>query len=104
MKRVKQVIDGVTIYSVYNRAGQLVHRDNVTTGEETDYISAAGMSIARVTNGTVTYLYTDHLGTPIVGADAQGAVLWRQSHTPYGEDWSAATANDNRSGHCRGLL
>ncbi|MEM1381486.1 MAG: RHS repeat-associated core domain-containing protein [Pseudomonadota bacterium] len=104
MKRVKQVIDGVTIYSVYNRAGQLIHRDNVTTGEETDYISAAGMSIARVTNGTVTTLYTDHLGTPIVGADAQGAVLWRQSHTPYGEDWSAATANDNQNaftGHVR---
>ncbi|MEM1381488.1 MAG: hypothetical protein AAGH41_12775 [Pseudomonadota bacterium] len=81
-----------------------MHRDNVTTGEETDYISAAGMSIARVTNGTVTTLYTYHLGTPIVGADAQGAVLWRQSHTPYGEDWSAATANDNQSaftGHVR---
>ena len=37
-KRVKQTINGETIYTVYNQAGQVAYRDNVTTGEATNYV------------------------------------------------------------------
>ena len=41
-KRVKQTIDGETIYSVYGQSGAILYRDNVTTGVASDYIRAAG--------------------------------------------------------------
>jgi len=46
------------------------------------------MRIARITDGTPTYLYTNYLGTPIIGANAAGAVEWTETSTPYGEAWS----------------
>jgi len=106
-KRVKQVEGGETIYSVYTLDGMLVHRESKVgsdPAEVTDYISVAGMSIARITDGVPTYLYTNHLGTPIVGASTAGAVEWMETLTPYGEAWSLSAANDNDTaftGHIR---
>lgn len=48
MKRVKQVVEGETIYSFYDKAGTLLTRDNVTRNETTDYISIAGKTFVRV--------------------------------------------------------
>ncbi|MEL6857181.1 MAG: RHS repeat-associated core domain-containing protein [Pseudomonadota bacterium] len=94
-KRVKQVINGKTIYSVYSLSGQLMYRDNVTAGEATDFIRMGGKLIAEKTNGTITYLYQDHLGTPIMGAETAD-VTWSERYTPFGEKWAAAgQANDN---------
>jgi RHS repeat-associated protein len=33
----------------------------------------------------VTYVHTDRLGNPVARTDSTGAVIWRQSYTPYGE-------------------
>lgn len=62
LKRVKQVIDGETIYSVYSLPGALLYRDNVTTGEATDYVRVAGHMVARIRNCVTSYLHQDHLG------------------------------------------
>lgn len=40
-KRVKQTINGETIYTMYNLAGEVAYRDNITTGEVTSYIIVA---------------------------------------------------------------
>jgi len=107
LKRVKQVEGDETIYSVYTLDGMLVHRESKVGSDPakvTDYVSVAGMSIARITDGTPTYLYTNHLGTPIIGANAAGAVEWMETSTPYGEAWSVSAANDNHTaytGHIR---
>ncbi len=75
-RRVKQIIDGETIYSVYGVGGDLVFRDNITTGEETAYITVGGRSVARlVTQGvvtTTTYIHNDHLGSSSMGTTAAG--------------------------------
>ncbi|MEM9617327.1 MAG: hypothetical protein AAF936_05140, partial [Pseudomonadota bacterium] len=42
LKRVKQIVDGETTYSVYGQSGALLFRRNVTTGVITDYIRVAG--------------------------------------------------------------
>ncbi len=40
---------------------------------------------------TVTYYHLDALGSPVAATDATGALLWRETYTPYGERWRAET-------------
>jgi len=79
MKRVKSVVNGRTIFNVYDAAGMLVHveeSDDPDTPEidyaETDYIHANGQTIARIKNGTFTYLHPDHLGSAQAGTKGDG--------------------------------
>lgn len=96
-KRVKQTINSETIYSVYGANGQLMHRDNATTSQTTDYVRLGGMLIAEKTAGISTYLYQDHLGSPIMGAESP-SVTWNERYTPYGEKWASASQGDDNVG------
>jgi RHS repeat-associated protein len=100
-KRVKQVLNNGTIYSVYGLSGALLHRYNETTGERTDYIDLGGAGSVRVKNGTPTWVALDHLGSSTARLDSSGNRIWRREYTPYGEEWSytgSAGANDNEPG------
>ena len=107
-RRAKQVIDGETVYSFYDLSGALLHRDNVTTGVNTDYIRLAGELIARRTNqsGDWSYLHPligaptpiNHLGSAVAATDPNGALLWREHYTAYGEKMLEPAANDNHDG------
>jgi RHS repeat-associated protein len=101
-RRVKQLDqDGRAIYSVYGLAGSLLHQYDVGQNERTDYVSAGGKSVARVTNGEVTYTYTDHLGSQSVlaGSEIGAWATVKEVLTPYGEVWSGlSAANDNQPG------
>ncbi len=108
LKRVKQVVNGETIYSVYGQSGAILYRDNATTGETTDYVRMGGMTVARMktTGGatTTSYLHQNHLGSPVAATDTGGNVLWREDYTPFGEERQDPAANDNDenfTGHIR---
>jgi hypothetical protein len=65
-KRVKQVVNGKTIYSVYSRAGELLQRDNTTDGKRVSYLVVGGQQIAEVTTaGIATYFHNNQLGSPV---------------------------------------
>ena len=98
-KRVKQTVNGETIYTVYGQSGAILLRDNVTTGEVTDYIRLGGMTVAELKNGVREYLMPDHLGTPVVGTDASRNILWRDSRTPFGESMAAISGRADRVGY-----
>jgi RHS repeat-associated protein len=98
MKRVKAVSNGKTLYNVYDAAGRLVHVDEVTDNKETDYVHGMGQTLARIKNGTFTYLHPDHLGSPQAGPNEAGAVSFREHYTPFGETLTNPAANDNQSG------
>lgn len=38
----------------------------------------------------VTYVHTDPQGNPVAKTDSTGAVIWRQSYTPYGQTYQQA--------------
>jgi len=98
LKRVKAVVNGKTIYNVYDAGGALVHVDNVSAGEETDYISGPMGALARYKNGTITYLHNDHLGSAQSGTTSTGSVRWRERYSPFGSELIGNAANDNQSG------
>ncbi|MEP3891128.1 MAG: RHS repeat-associated core domain-containing protein [Hellea sp.] len=104
-KRFKSVVNGKTIYNVYDVTGRLTHVDEWTDGKMTDYMHAAGMTIARIENNKFAYLHPDHLGSAQSGtkglgypAGEVGDVKWTESYTPYGEALDEDAANDNQAG------
>ena len=97
-RRVKQTINGETIYTVYSLSGAILYRDNVTAGEATDYIRMGGRTIARLTNGVATYPHSDHLGSAAAATDASGNLLWREDYTPFGEPRQAPAGNADDEG------
>ncbi len=97
-KRVKSVVDGKTIYNVYDSAGRLIHIDNVTDSEKTDYIFAGGMTIARVKNGVTTYLHNDQLGSPLRGTSSDGSVTFTELYTPFGIPYYGSDLNKDQAG------
>lgn len=112
MKRVRSVIDGRTIYNVYDSTGQLVHVDEgddpatpAFDPKETDYLHGMGQTLARIENDVFTYLHPDHLGSPQAGTKGQGNplleigdVAWNEHYTPFGEALISNAANDNQGG------
>jgi RHS repeat-associated protein len=50
----------------------------------------AGRPVALLDNGTITYLTTDHLGTPALATDAAGLTVWQGGFEPFGADWNGA--------------
>ena len=73
LRRAKQIVGGVTRYSVYDVSGGLVSIDQVGAGP-TEYIRASGMTLARVAGAAVTWLHPDHLGSAVAGTGAAGSV------------------------------
>ena len=105
-KRVKSVVNGVTRYNVYDQSGQLAHveEDDGNYASETDYLTAGGMTLARIKNGVFTYMHADHLGSASAGTKEDGTTAFTEFHTPFGEALLNASANDNQSdftGHIR---
>ena len=98
LKRVKQTINGTTIYSVYDLAGNLVYRDNDSTLVKTDYVSMPFASLRLKSTGAVEHIYSDHLGSPIVATDGAGTILWREKYKPYGQKMEDPLWNNDEPG------
>lgn len=43
---------------------------------------------------TLTYLTTDHLGTPILAMNGTGTATWAGGFEPFGRDWQEGSSND----------
>ena len=97
-KRVKQVVNGETIYSVYGRSGALLFRDNASTGQKTTNVSVAGRNLLQIKNTWGQYLYHDHLGSRVAMSDSSGTVYWREDYAPFGEKRQNPAANDDDPG------
>ncbi len=64
---MKQTLDGETIYTIYGVDGSLYYRDNITTGEATDYIRIGSHTVGRM-DETGASTWGDHLGSASASA------------------------------------
>ena len=74
----------------YSSEGVL-HR--VASSDETSYVFYfGGRPVAQLAApaGSLLYLTTDHLGTPILASDEAGGVVWEGGFEPFGADYSDA--------------
>lgn len=99
LKRVRAVVNGKTIYNVYDAGGSLVHIDEVSDNKRTDYVGGPGGPLARITNHAVTFLHPNHLGSAQSGSNGAGTVIWRERYTPFGEAMNGHAANANQAGY-----
>ena len=76
-KRVKKVVPatGETTILIYDASGKLVAEYSTVTN----------------TNPQVSYLTSDHLGSPRINTDASGAVTARHDYQPFGEEIARAS-------------
>ena len=82
----------LTTEPTYSSEG-LLHR--VASSDETSYVFYfGGRPVAQLaeTAGSLLYLSTDHLGTPILASDEVGGVVWEGGFEPFGADYSGASA------------
>ena len=94
---------GVTI-PTYDSEGLLhrrAHRPLFTPAApplDTDtvfYFAGRPVATLRLTpsTSTLTYLTTDHLGTPILATADTGALVWQGGFEPFGENWNGASGS-----------
>jgi uncharacterized protein RhaS with RHS repeats len=63
---------------------------------QTDYVWFAGQPVGQIDYGffnTLSWSFTDHLGTPFIQTDSSGAVVWRAEYEPYGRIFALRTPN-----------
>ncbi len=104
LKRVKSVVNGKTIYNIYDASGTLVHVHDVSANQQTSYVSVNGMTVARIGNNFIpSYVHNDHQGSPRMMSSNSGAALGGSVYTPFGEDWQVAAPPDQAgyTGHIR---
>jgi len=96
--RTRKVTPWGTARYHYDLAGNLILETTATGIPFRAYVWADGVPVAQIdiqgTSETITYLHTDHLATPRVGTDANGAVVWRWE----GEAFGATLADEDPDG------
>lgn len=82
----------------YAQDGSLLEEADLTGAVKADYIYLNGMPIGDVAPATKTlsYLHTDHLGTPQLATESTKALDWRASYYPFGgTSYVAGTITQN---------
>ena len=83
-ERVKK--DGASItYYHYDLGGQLIAETDASGNTQVEYIYIDGQPVSIITNSTLNFIHTDHLGTPQQISDASQAIVWKADYSPFGE-------------------
>lgn len=81
------------VYDDHRLLGE--YNDDGTVRQETVWLG--NLPVATVQNGTVYYIHSDHLGTPIVISDQSNVEVWRWDSDPFG----TTAANEDPDGDGR---
>ena len=82
-ERVQKAGAETTLY-FYDQGGQLLAETDGFGNTLKEYLYVDGMPVGMVSGGTVTYIHTDHLGTPQLLTDANQAIVWAADYEPFG--------------------
>ena len=80
-QRVRKDTPAGTVLYHYDLQGRLLAETQLDGTPVRDYFYLEGRPVAQMDyaeagTGTLTYLHTDHLGTPRVATDGTGTVVW----------------------------
>ena len=91
-----KTVSGVTTYVVYGLNGERLGEFDSNGLAIAEYAYLNGQPIAAFTSAGTYHLHTDHLGTPRVATDANGATawFWSMENNAFG-DKPAVTVTDN---------
>src|SRR5262249_33233206 len=71
-QRVVKTTTSGTLHAHYDRDGVLITESNGAGVVQREYISLDGVPVGFVTDGQLTFVHADHLGTPLKITDAGG--------------------------------
>ena len=85
-----------TRHFVYDEAGHLIGEyDPISGNPMIEHVWLEGAPVAAIKNGSVFYVYPDHLGTPRAITDTTNQTVW---YWNYDEPFGATEANENPNG------
>jgi RHS repeat-associated protein len=96
---VRNASNAVVGQYFYDGDGKRVKKIVPSTGETTIFVYDAGGKmvaeystiVATPTNAKISYLTSDHLGSPRINTDANGQVIARHDYQPFGEEITRAS-------------
>jgi hypothetical protein len=96
---VRNASNGIVGQYFYDGEGKRVKKIVPSTGETTIFVyDASGKMVAEYSTAVasqqdakVSYLTSDHLGSPRINTDANGAVIARHDYQPFGEEVTRAS-------------
>ncbi|WP_316364685.1 RHS repeat-associated core domain-containing protein [Candidatus Thiodiazotropha sp. CDECU1] len=99
-RRTAKTAGSTTVYYVHGRGGALYGEYDGTGALVREYVHFDGRPLAQVDAGTseaLTYLHTDHLGTPREGTDDSGSSVWSwaYAHNVFGDTPPTGSATVN---------
>ncbi|MDI1226180.1 MAG: DUF6531 domain-containing protein [bacterium] len=86
-QRTKKVTGGVTTHYVYGAGGLMLGEYTTAGAMVREYIYLNQVPLTQVNSGspeTVTYIHTDHLGTPRFGTNSAGTSVWSWANDAFG--------------------
>ncbi|WP_444996335.1 RHS repeat domain-containing protein [Aliikangiella sp. IMCC44359] len=85
-ERSSKVVNSIKTHFIYDLQGRLIVEANGAMGSvQKQVIYINGQRLASINNGTVYYVHTDHLNTPVALTDDSGVVQWKAYYTPFGK-------------------
>lgn len=91
-QRVKKINNSQTTYFVFDQQGRIIEESGSTT---VDYVFLDDSLLAKIENGTNSYVHVDHLGTPTKMTDEQKQLIWEISVMPFGEIFNISGMTSN---------
>jgi RHS repeat-associated protein len=91
--RVKAVENGVTTVYI---GDYYEWRSDSTTTTQVKYYYAGGTRVAMRTNGVLTWLLGDHLGSTTITANENGSLATQQTYTAWGQTRSGSLPSDRQ--------
>jgi uncharacterized protein RhaS with RHS repeats len=76
---------GATLYQYQYGLGDLLEETDGQGNAQVDYIYMGRFPVATIElGGTVRYLHTDRLGTPLAATNSSKSVIWSSTYQPFG--------------------
>jgi RHS repeat-associated protein len=94
-QRIKKTTPAGTTIFHYDRAGRLIAETTDTGSTIAEYVYLNDELLASIRSGTVYYYHNDHLGTPRVLTNSNGAIVWRAEYSPYGKAQPSIETTEN---------